>query len=150
MQKAIYFDMDGTIANLYAVPNWLPLIRSYDPKPYMDAKPMVHLATLARMLNRLQREGWTIGIVSWLSKDPDPAYGELVKEAKKAWLAQHMPSVSWNEVHIVPHGVPKSSIVDMPQGILFDDEAPNRCEWSDGKGNAFDVDNILAVLSQLD
>ena len=26
-EKAIYFDMDGTIANLYAVENWLPMLR---------------------------------------------------------------------------------------------------------------------------
>lgn len=29
--KAIYFDMDGTIANLYGVPNWLEGLRNFDP-----------------------------------------------------------------------------------------------------------------------
>ena len=27
-EKAIYFDMDGPIANLYAVENWLPMLRA--------------------------------------------------------------------------------------------------------------------------
>lgn len=33
MIKKIYFDMDGTIANLYAVEGWLPMLRAYDPTP---------------------------------------------------------------------------------------------------------------------
>ena len=71
-RNAIYFDMDGTIANLYAVPNWLEMLRAYDPTPYQKAVPLVRMASLARILNRLQREGWVIGIVSWLSKEPTP------------------------------------------------------------------------------
>ena len=47
----IYFDMDGTIANLYAVENWLPKLRNEDASPYTDAEPLVRLATLARLLN---------------------------------------------------------------------------------------------------
>lgn len=145
--KAIYFDMDGTIANLYAVPNWLTRVRAYDPSPYMDAMPMVHLATLARILNRLQREGYMLGIVSWLSKDPDPAYGELVRKTKRAWLAKHLPSVKWDEIAIVPHGTPKSSVVSVKGGILFDDEARNREAWD---GVAYDVDNIIEILRGLE
>lgn len=146
MQKAIYFDMDGTIANLYAVENWLPKLRAYDATPYAEAAPMVHLATLARVLHRLQANGYHIGIVSWLSKDPDPAYGEAVTEAKREWLAKHLPSVSWDEIVIVPYGTPKASVVQFPMGVLFDDEKPNREAW---QGEAFDVAQILADLRSL-
>jgi hypothetical protein len=146
MDKAIYFDMDGTIANLYAVEEWLPKLRAYDPSPYMDAKPMLHLSTLARMLHHLQANGYHIGIVSWLSKDPDPAYGEAVTEAKLRWLAKHLPSVEWDEIVIVPYGTPKASVVRFPDGALFDDEKPNREAW---QGEAFDVAQILADLRSL-
>jgi hypothetical protein len=146
MEKAIYFDMDGTIANLYAVEGWLPKLRAYDPSPYMDAKPMLHLSTLARMLHKLQANGYHIGIVSWLSKDPNLAYGEAVSEAKREWLAKHLPSVSWDEIVIVPYGTPKASVVQFPMGVLFDDEKPNREAW---QGEAFDVAQILADLRSL-
>lgn len=33
MEKKIWFDMDGTIANLYGDPNWLEKIRAYDASP---------------------------------------------------------------------------------------------------------------------
>lgn len=146
MEKAIYFDMDGTIANLYGVENWLPKLRAYDASPYMDAVPMVRLSALAKRLNNLQKQGYVVGIVSWLSKDPNPAYGEAVTTAKRAWLAKHLPSVEWDEIHIVPYGTPKASVVDFPMGVLFDDEKPNREAWS---GEAFDVDSILETLRTL-
>ncbi len=127
----IYLDMDGTIANLYGVPNWLTYLESHDPKPYMDAVPMVHMSTLARYLNKIQRNGFNIGIISWLSKSADDAYNEAVTKAKMAWLLKHLPSVQWDEIHIVPYGVPKSRCASSPDSILFDDEARNCEEWAE-------------------
>ena len=43
----IWFDMDGTIANLYGVENWLPMLRAYDPTPYANAVPLLRLSRLA-------------------------------------------------------------------------------------------------------
>ena len=146
MAKAIYFDMDGTIADLYAVENWLPKLRSADASPYEDAIPMVKMNLLARLLNKLQREGYTIGIVSWLAKNSDEEYDEKVTRAKKTWLDKHLASVHFDEIHIVKYGTPKQTIVDNPLGILFDDEEQNREKWL---GTAHDVDNIIEVLKSL-
>ena len=146
MTKAIYFDMDGTIVDLYAVNGWLDMLRAYDATPYEMAKPLVRLSTLARLLNRLQREGYIIGIVSWLSKEPTPEYDKAVINAKLEWLEVHMPSVEWDEIKIVPHGIPKQKVVDNPFGILFDDEKQNRENWS---GTAYDAHNIIEILKSL-
>ena len=146
--NTIYFDMDGTIADLYAVENWLPKLRAYDPAPYAEAAPLLRLCLLARMLNTLQRKGYRLGIVSWLSKDPNPAYGEAVKAAKEKWLKTHLPSVKFDEINIVPYGTPKSKAV-AEVGILFDDEAPNRKEWEENGGLAYDATEILEILRGL-
>jgi hypothetical protein len=143
----IYFDMDGTIANLYSVENWLPKLRAYDPTPYKEAAPMLRFCSLARRLNALQRNGYKIGIISWLSKDPDPAYGEKVTAAKRLWLKKHLPSVAFDEIRIVPYGTPKSTLAS-EIGILFDDEAPNRKEWEEAGGVAYGVENIMEILSR--
>lgn len=140
----IWFDMDGTIADLYAVEDWLPKLRAYDPSPYRDAAPMIRLSTLARLLNRLQRQGYEIGIISWLSKDPDPAYGADVTLAKIKWLKKHLSSVNWDHINIVPYGTPKHEICG--EGILFDDEEKNRENWGE---NAYDPCEILNVLKSL-
>lgn len=142
MTTTIYFDMDGTIADLYSVPNWLPLLRAYNPKPYAEAKPLVNLNSLARILNRLQRQGFRIGIISWLSKTSTPEYDAKVTAAKEKWLAKHLSSVDFDEIHIVPHGTPKQNFATA-NDILFDDEAKNRENWI---GKAFDVDSIIEIL----
>ena len=142
----IWFDMDGTIADLYGVENWLPMLRASDPTPYLAAKPLPHMATFARVLNRLQRKGYEIGVISWLSKTGTPDYNAEVTAAKYAWLAKHLPSVNFDEIVIVPYGTPKQVFCRTPQDILFDDEKPNRDNWT---GVAHDVDNIIHTLCGL-
>ena len=146
MKKAIYFDMDGTIADLYAVKGWLKKLRAYDETPYENANTLVNMSLLARYLNRLQKQGYTIGIVSWLSKNSSLDYDRKVKKAKIKWLAKHLKSVEFDEINIVAYGTPKSTVVSIANGILFDDEEPNRSEW---KGKAYDEKNIIEVLKAL-
>lgn len=141
--KKIYFDMDGTIANLYGVDGWLEYLINKDTTPYEKALPMINFSYLARLLNRLQKNGYTIGIISWTAKNSTAEYDEKVAEAKKRWLKKHLPSVHFNEIHIVAYGTPKSTCGN---GILFDDEERNRTEWN---GTAYNVDCILEVLRNL-
>ena len=146
MTKAIYFDMDGTIADLYAVEGWLPMLEAHNATPYKKAKTMVNMNMLARLLNKAQREGYTIGIVSWLAKGSTPQYDEEVTRAKIEWLNKHLHSVQWDEVHIVAYGTPKHNIVGCPNGVLFDDEAYNRNMWT---GTAYNVQNIVDTIKAL-
>lgn len=148
MIKAIYFDMDGTIADLYGVDGWLKNLIAEQTKPYRMAKSLVDMRKLGSLLNHLQNIGYHIGIVSWLSKNGTEQYNDRVTKAKLAWLEKHIGSVHWDEIKIVEYGTPKSFVVEYPQGILFDDEKPNRMEW-DKQGLAFDVDNILMVLENM-
>ena len=143
MTRQINFDMDGTIANLYAVDGWLECIIARDTKPYVEAEPLVNLSALARVLNRLQREGWEINIISWLAKNSTNDYDAKVTEAKIGWLKKHLPSVKWNNINIVAYGTPKANC---GKGILFDDEKPNRDNWN---GTAYDVNNIIEILKKL-
>jgi len=143
MTREINFDMDGTIANLYGVEGWLEMLMNADTTPYAIAKPLVNLSALARVLNRLQRNGYTIGVISWLAKVDNAEYNKRVAETKLAWLAKHLPSVKWDKINIVAYGTPKSTCGN---GILFDDEEPNRKEW---KETAYDVDNIINILKKL-
>ena len=82
----IYFDMDGTLANLYGVENWLEKLRAEDSSPYEEAEPMCDLRLLARLLNKAQKNGNEIGIISWLSKEATAEYDEAVRISKKNGL----------------------------------------------------------------
>jgi hypothetical protein len=143
MVKAINFDMDGTLCDFYGVENWLEYLINRDATPYAVAKPLLNLSALARKLNALQREGYEINIISWLAKNSTEEFDKIVIETKKKWLKKHLPSVNWNKITIVAYGIDKSTLGN---GILFDDEEPNRKMW--GKG-AYDVHNIMEVLKEV-
>ena len=143
MNITINFDMDGTIADLYGVENWLDYLIAGDVFPYANAQPMLRFSALARRLNNLQRNGYRLAIISWLSKCGTAEYNEAVTTAKMEWLAQHLPSVHWDEIHIVPYGTPKQNFCHTPYDVLFDDEEQNRNNWT---GVACDVENIMEIL----
>ena len=145
MNKAIYFDMDGTIADLYGVEGWLADLISENVRPYAEAKPLVNLSLLARYIHKAQAKGYTVGVISWLSKCGSDAYNEAVTAVKREWLAKHLPSVEWDEIHIVKYGTPKSTCRSCP-GILFDDEQRNLDEWGAG---AVIASNLLEILRNL-
>ena len=142
----INFDMDGTIADLYGVENWLDYLIAENTRPYAIAKPLVNLSALARKLNALQRNGYNLAVISWLSKSGSPEYNERVTAVKMAWLAKHLPSVKWDRVTIVPYGTPKENFCFSPMDILFDDEERNRNNWT---GRAYGVENILEILREI-
>lgn len=148
MAKAIYFDMDGTLANLYGVENWLEKLRAYDASPYAEAEVLLNMQALAHRLNKLQQNGYTIGIISWLSKESTTAYDMAATAMKMAWLEKHLRSVKWDEIHIVAYGKKKSKLAQVKNGYLFDDNESIRREWikHNPNGWAFDVGNILEVL----
>lgn len=145
MNITINFDMDGTIADLYGVDNWLDHLINERVTPYAEAKPLLRLATLARRLNTLQRNGYNLAVISWLSKSGSEEYNARVTEVKKEWLATHLPSVHWDRITIVPYGTPKEKYCFTAEDVLFDDEEHNRTAWN---GVAYDVGNILDTLKK--
>lgn len=148
MEKKIYFDMDGTIADFYATKDWLERLANEETFPYDVAKPLLRMSALAKRLNNLQKRGYAVGVISWTAKDSTEEYHRAVETAKRNWLKKHLASVKFDEIKIVKYDTPKHEIGN---GILFDDNAEVRKGWD--KANvenlAYDVDNILEVLGNL-
>ena len=132
----ICFDMDGTIADLYAVNNWLNMLRSYDPTPYATAKPMWDMETLADVLNLLRAKGIEIHIITWLSKETTAEYDKAVREAKREWLEKY--GFPFDHFHGVRYGATKADsirkyLAENETAILFDDNAKVRNGWHMGE-----------------
>ena len=140
----IWFDMDGTIADLYGVNGWLNYLLTENTFPYEAAATMLHFSTFARLLNKVQAMGHQIGIISWTSKGGNENYNLAVEMAKRGWLAKHLPSVEWDEIKIVRYGTNKWWACG--DGILFDDEEKNRMEWG---GEAYKPSEIINILTAL-
>ena len=146
--RTIYFDMDGTIADLYAVENWLPMLREENSEPYRIAKPMYEMNELAELLNLLKGEGWKIVVTSWSSKQASRESDKRVRSAKVAWLKKY--TFPADEIHVVKYGKSKSEVTKDLGGfqILVDDNAEVRAEWRNGATiNA--EHNIMEELSKL-
>ena len=141
----IWLDMDGTIADLYGVEGWLEMLINHDETPYAIAKPLVRMATLARLLNKAQRNGYEICVVTALAKNSNSEYDERVIETKKIWLKTHLKSVKFNEVKFVPYTFTKND-VNSGNDILFDDEERHLTAWT---GTAYNAKEILEVLKSL-
>ena len=141
--RQINFDMDGTLCDFYGVEGWLDDLNNYDTRPYEIAKPLLNLSVLARYLNKLQSKGYTINIISWLSKTSTADFDEKVTRVKLEWLKKHLKSVKFDNITIISYGTPKHNF---GKGILFDDETKNRDSWI---GLAYDEKNILEILKNL-
>ena len=138
----IWFDMDGTIADLYGVDGWLDMLINKDATPYAIAKPLVNLSALARLMHKAQRNGSEICIVSALAKNSTSEYDEKVKTAKMNWLKKHLASVQFDEIRFVPYTFTKND-VNSGNDILFDDEERHLTAWT---GTAIHATKILETL----
>ena len=152
MLKMICFDMDGTIADLYGVENWLEKLRAYDASPYLTAKPMCDMEELAFLLEVAQHRGIEVRIITWLSKDTNKDYDNMVRIAKQAWLKAQ--GLTIDHFHGVAYGATKANSVRQyleseDTAILFDDNAKVRQWWH--LGDAYDTTtcDICEVLKKV-
>ena len=148
MEKILVFDMDGTIADLYGVKNWLADLRSENPRPYILAKPLYDMDSLNIILELLKEQGWKIVVTSWLAKNSSALYDEVVREAKRMWLNKY--NFPFDEIHLVKYGTTKANCTRKLGGfqILVDDNEKVRNGWT--LGDTINAnENILKKLVDL-
>lgn len=122
----LYFDLDGTIADLYKPEDWLERLLEGDETLYRNAAPTCDLRRVEAALRRAHK---FVGVVSWLAKGSTRAFDARVRRAKQIWLMQHFPIA--NEIHIIRYGSHKRYAANL-DGILIDDEPQNVIAWSKG------------------
>lgn len=149
MNRSINWDMDGTIASLYEVPDWLEKLRAEDPSPYLEAEPMWDMKKLNEILEKLREAGWEINVITWLSMNSSEEYKDAVREAKKAWLQKW--GFVYDHFHGVQYGATKADSVRerTDYGILIDDNAKVRDGWHLGETIDPTTTNILVALAAL-
>ena len=135
----LYFDMDGTIADLYGVENWLAYLQKKDPFPYENARPLVNMTSLARILNRLQKQGYEIGIISWLAKNSTEKYDDAVK-------FYHEHGLYHDEITILEKLERYDELLELYENLLKHEDFDVKSE----EGYLCEIIKVLDKLEKLD
>ena len=116
--QTIYFDMDGTIADLYGVENWLKNLRAEKVEPYAKAKPLMDSSLIANI-----KESYNLKVLTWTAKHSTEQYHEQVATTKKEWISKHFRNL-FSEIIVIPYGTNKADYLAKGD-ILIDDDYNN-------------------------
>lgn len=139
----IYFDLDGTIADLYGFNDWLTYLQNEQTDPYAGAGLLVDGEQLRNFLAAGKAAGVLFGVVSWGAKNASKDYQKAIRRAKIDWLKKNNLLKYFDELHVVKYGTPKNRAAKNRTGVLIDDELQR---WNAEKlVTADDFHDILSV-----
>lgn len=92
--RYIYLDMDGTIAGLYKVKNWLNRIRAEQSGVYLEAKPLITEKELFEHFPNNTAGKDRIWVVTMAPPDCSLDYKTQVFQEKNEWLAKYFPNLN--------------------------------------------------------
>lgn len=146
--KKIYFDMDGTVYDLYNLPNWLEMLRQEQEGAFTLGRPKVDMTKLQEVCNALAAEGWEFGIITWLPIGASREYCRSCEQEKRNWAAEFMPYIS--EFYAQVYGVPKhiAPVRKSKTMILVDDNERVRQGWQTKKQRQT-IDANLDIIEEL-
>lgn len=143
MVQAIYFDMDGTIADLYGYDGWLDCLIGEDVRPYIDCEPLFD-AGMLESLQALRAHGVRIGVISWGCKGSSDAYLSRTAHAKAQWLQAH--AFPCDELHVIAYGQDKAASAHVQRScILVDDDEGVRASWADAQADRHAIEPSKCV-----
>lgn len=144
MAKTVWFDMDGTLYDLYNIPNWLERLEEKDEGVFYHGTMMYNPFRIEQAIDALIAHGWQVGVITWAPKgvEKDDPFFTKVENIKRFWLKRFYPALLEN-FYCLPYGESKSVCAcdhwkersldpDMGVQILVDDNMLVRDEWASG------------------
>ena len=133
--KSIWFDMDGTIADLYKVEGWLPKLRNNDWSVYSECAPRHNYQRINAAVEALIENGWQVGVITWASKGI--GWGkdlDKITEVKFNWLCKFFPALADGKFACIPYGYSKADFLEemgdaYKVAYLVDDNKEVRGDW---------------------
>ena len=151
MAKKIFFDMDGTIADLYNEENWLTRLQNEEKGLFRNLKPMHDKNRLTKIINDLIELGFEIEVITWTPKNVSQDYIKIVEKEKREWIQEHFPIIK--NIHCLDYGVPKqkAKYKKAKLEILVDDNLEVVKMWNTPKQRKSIIanHNLIANLQAL-
>ena len=147
--KILVFDMDETLNRFYEVQGWLDDLHNNNPRPYILAENKYDMDIINPILNLLKSQGWKIVVTTWLAKDSNKDYDDLVRICKTDWLNRY--EFPYDEIHMVKYGTTKANCTRKIGGfqILVDDNEKVRKGWTLGETINPITENIIEIFKLL-
>lgn len=133
--NAVLLDMDGTIADTYAIPNWLDQLRNESVKPFQVAEPLI---SEDKLLSLFPDENIIVCTMLPKGATLGSPYANACQRAKRQWLERYFPSLQ-NAILFMEYGNDKSLGEFSKNCLLIDDSDAIRTNFNGYTLNA----NIL-------
>lgn len=152
MSTKIYFDMDGTIYDLYSIPNWLELLRGEQPTAFTTGERLF-TDEFYKVVSTLMSRGVQFGVITWTPMQASPEYEEICRAEKIAWCKEHLPFIT--SFVAQSYGTPKQQAIKSrtKNDILIDDNSDICKMWENGKTRrAYQVTaqkNVTQILYEI-
>lgn len=150
MSNIVFFDMDGTIVDLYGVENVFKRLDNGDATPYAEAKS---IPNMVNTLREYQSSGKKIVIITALGRHPEnPSYdtNKMDEETiinKKKWLIDN--GIVVDGFHAVPYGTDKYEVAireygsEGAEGTIVDDDDRVLNKWFGPKVKAIPENKMI-------
>lgn len=154
MKGYIWFDMDGTIYDLYKIPNWLEMLRAGDMSVFSyDDRARKSLTRIREAIRALMAQGWEVGVITWapMHVEADTLTFDECWEQKYSWIERNFPELAKN-FYCVEYGDPKANWVlwnDRPN-ILIDDNKMVRADWRKNGDNFITINAARGYIKELE
>lgn len=144
MNKVVYFDMDGTIADLYGVTNCFKRLDALDASVYSEAKP---IDKYINMLKEFKHMGYKVIILTCLGMVSDPKFDKETIHNKGVWLDKYIGKEYIDERIYIPNTKHKESYINIfGKGILVDDDARVLRNWNFDRIQAINDNNDNKII----
>jgi FMN phosphatase YigB (HAD superfamily) len=148
--KKIIFDLDGTLYDLYSIPDWEKKLRQEKENIFLEGKTFLN-DDFYEIIEELRNLGFTFDVATWLPMFATKQYEEKCKKEKEQWIRKNLKFI--NNIYIDSYGIPKQKMVKEKSSlmILIDDNIDVCKNWETKKQRKYKNvnNNLIQILEEI-
>lgn len=130
MKTKIFFDLDGTVFDLYGKSNWLELLENEKSGAFNgNFLPYIDKLEFFKIVGMLMDYGVEFNVITWLPKNASAEYMEICIKEKIEWVRKNMPFIK--SIECIPYGTPKQKYATKSKRMYLLDDNIEVCNtWN--------------------